>query len=1516
MKLLFRASLLPLLLSACATSADPPLTPPDPGEDTAPLDEYPMMPDAPDVADVTPPPQEVVPTDPGIEEIGPPVPDTTPIETGPGLGIDWEASPKGATARYEPESPDWTAMGWPNDRRRLPDGHLDLASFPSPGDTLLDGYLTYATEALEGFGLNGSIYFQLGGAPDLSSLPSAEQSRKPKALAFLVAVTTGSPHRGERRPLVFRWYGEGSDPFYLPGTLAMRPVFGHPLVEGERWCAVLTRGLKDADGHYLQPSPAFASELESGESLVELRTWLAENQYLRKDIAVASCFTTQDATGELRKVREFLETQAPPEVATISEPNAYNEFHGTYVAPNFQAGKKPYDQDGDLRFGPTGFPIVQAEETLRFMMLVPRGKTMPAAGWPVVVYAHGTGGDYESCRSVTDDLTELGHAVLCIDQPLHGSRGPDGKVLSDLELVSYSFNIINPRAGRMSFRQSAIDSMTLVRMIAAGRFSLPASKTRSGAALALDPDHITFMGHSHGGLSGALVLGVEPLVKAALISGSGGVIVDTILLRKDPFDIRAFVSSTLGIADGDFDTFHPVLSIIQMMIDATDPVNYAPYWLHPAPGGLAKHVLVTSGTADHATAPVEVLSMTASAGVPLISPIAKQSDAHDLAGLSPLKMPVSLNVETPDGPRTVGLKQWQDGTHWVAFDTAEGRALWRRFFDDLAKGLPPTIDSTTAGLPQAATTAAADACAGAAAIDAKALPATLTGNTLLALEDFAGCPGGSPARDVAYTFTPDAHGRYRFALRTPPHGKKEPPTGPDQVSVGVGCPQSACLGQDDKLDVELQAATNYGVVVDGSTRAHKGPYALDVSKLCTFEACGDRVCGLAGCTDCGTCPSGSVCTEVGQCTPKPPGDLCAAPLAVGALPYAALGDTHAFASDFGVSGCPGYGGAHGGAASDVVYHFKAPAAGTYDVVLGADFDAVVYALDTCGGACLGAARAYYGAGTLKLTLAAGQGVELVVDGAPNDWNAAGPYDLQVHACAKSCDGKACGDDGCGGSCGACGVERCVDEPVCEPIPYVCAPSAQCLAVATGDRCADPVLVGALPASIAGDSSVFYDDVSLPAPCAGGWGAGAADVVYRFTASATALYDVRVKADFDAALWVQQGACEAPTCLGVDRVEKAAGVERVLVPLEAGATVDIVVDGVNGAEGPYTLKVDTCTPKCEGKACGSDGCGGSCGGCTATEVCSGAQACVPRPGDTCADPIVVKKLPFDEDESTAGFASDLALACDGAPEGQGAASNDAVYVYTPGQDHELGMKLDAAFDATLTVATACDGECLAHLQPGVTATLSLKADVPVTFVIDGGAVAPAASAGAYSLHLWKPCTPSCDGKQCGGDGCGGGCGECAAPADACQDDAVCADPGAAEGNACTAPFVVDAAALPFVGQGDTSLAFPDYAFGDGQCGGWVAKGAASRDQVWSLVAPTAGTYTVTVATAAFDAVVYAVTSCADLGATCLAARDGAESDVMTLTLAAGQQVFVVVDGASNTKDQSGPYELRVDSLTIP
>ena len=123
-----------------------------------------------------------------------------PIEEGPGLGIDYAASEAGIGSRYEPDSDEWTSTGWPSDRYRTAEGGVDLSNFPNPGTDLLDLYLAYGEEVLDGFGLNSAVYVQFDGFIDPQSLPAPNETLDELSLIQLVNVSPESPRYGARRP--------------------------------------------------------------------------------------------------------------------------------------------------------------------------------------------------------------------------------------------------------------------------------------------------------------------------------------------------------------------------------------------------------------------------------------------------------------------------------------------------------------------------------------------------------------------------------------------------------------------------------------------------------------------------------------------------------------------------------------------------------------------------------------------------------------------------------------------------------------------------------------------------------------------------------------------------------------------------------------------------------------------------------------------------------------------------------------------------------------------------------------------------------------------------------------------------------------------------------------------------------------------------------------------------------------------------------------------------------------------
>jgi len=248
-------------------------------------------------------------------------------------------------------------------------------------------------------------------------------------------------------------------------------------------------------------------------------------------------------------------------------------------------------------------------------------------------------------------------------------------------------------------------------------------------------------------------------------------------------------------------------------------------------------------------------------------------------------------------------------------------------------------------------------------------------------------------------------------------------------------------------------------------------------------------------------------------------------------------------------------------------------------------------------------------------------------------------------------------------------------------------------------------------------------------------------------------------------------------------------------------------------------ISDCTPDCAGKVCGDDGCGGSCGDCPLGEACANAtNTCKPanQPG-SCAAPLellpagtpllgihelsgdttdglhevvptcnstskaVEKVYTFTVTEKmgiearVSGYDTVLHIRRDdpATPESE-CASEKALYTVGCSDDAsppgDYGSRVDAALDPG-TYYLIVDGFDASQYGPF---------DLRVKFTANGcvphcdglycgdddgcggdcGKCDPGFACTAEGRCRPDPCTPDCQGKQCGDDGCGGSCGACA------------------------------------------------------------------------------------------------------------------------------------------------------------
>jgi len=613
------------------------------------------------------------------------------------------------------------SMPWPSDYRRLvsDDGSPagpDMTGFPNPSENgLLDNYLRLGEVELDGFGLNSPTFFAFDGPVVLPEWneDAIRASAACGGSVVIVDLDANSPSYGRCVPARWQVASNHFDPYLSPNQVMVAPYWGFPLADSTTYAIILS-DITDPEGKYLQP-PELLRRLVAGEASDErlqqvyqpladllssdlsiLSSGRGEPEILPQDrlewIASATVFTTQDATSEMRVLSDFIraDSEYPTwtgELELLAEDHdehqgEYELYDGSYLARNFQRGTRPYASDGGGFQFKEGRPVGMSEERIPFVISTPRPtQVQPAGGWPVIIHSHGTAGDrfsHVTGGNLRPGLlaANRGFLSIVIPQPFHDDRWPDGnETLQSL----YSFNYFNPESGRTTFRQGALDTVTVLefvrRYMGAG-----GSLAEAHPQLRIDPQEIYFLGHSQGGITGAIALPNTQGIKAWVLSGAGGGLSITVMQREDPVVIRDSVLTALGAPEGtELFEMHPLIATVQMLAETTDPINYAADWLGGGHGNAAS-ILLTEGLRDAQTPADATEALAVAGGLPLVRPHRERDVLGlELRDLQPLHSPYTANMLHEDGSSvTTGLAQF-DRNHWAIFNDGNAALLWSNF---------------------------------------------------------------------------------------------------------------------------------------------------------------------------------------------------------------------------------------------------------------------------------------------------------------------------------------------------------------------------------------------------------------------------------------------------------------------------------------------------------------------------------------------------------------------------------------------------------------------------------------------------------------------------------------------------------------------------------------------------------------------------------------------------------------------------------------------------------------------
>ena len=279
----------------------------------------------------------------------------------------------------------------------------------------------------------------------------------------------------------------------------------------------------------------------------------------------------------------------------------------------------------------------------RFVLTIPKGP-VPSPGFPLLVTAHGTGGDAEDFlgpENFAGWAARAGVAAISTDQPLHGgggraprpgSREPIAFSIAGIPVPVYGgpraaaaafYNPVHPAAARDNLRQAAVDGMVLARVFTAEGLAriLPPAEGREPPRF--NRARVVAAGHSQGAQSAVVMGAVDPMVRGVVLSGCGGDARLGILLRKDLPVVPVF-RTLLGLDDGELDDMHPLMTLVQTLADPIDPQSYARLYWDPAPGRQPPGALLVEGMGDSFSPPRASEALAVALRAVPVAPVLKQ----------------------------------------------------------------------------------------------------------------------------------------------------------------------------------------------------------------------------------------------------------------------------------------------------------------------------------------------------------------------------------------------------------------------------------------------------------------------------------------------------------------------------------------------------------------------------------------------------------------------------------------------------------------------------------------------------------------------------------------------------------------------------------------------------------------------------------------------------------------------------------------------------------------------------
>ncbi|MBL0214880.1 MAG: hypothetical protein IPQ07_13475 [Myxococcales bacterium] len=516
-------------------------------------------------------------------------------------------------------------LPFPSDLRLTAEGHPDLAGFPNRRNLpVLTDLLSVASERA-GFPVMPIAWFKFTATPPTRALDQVIPAVA-SADALLLDIDPDSDERGALHAMVAQTLPE--DDFTGTGLVALAPRPGTVLRPHTRYAFVLKKTF--APGTEVPPAFAAlaAGKTPSGARGAAAHTlyaplWdaLTETGIATEDVLVATVFTTGDEVAVLRERSEAVRASANATIANIrvdpvdgAAHDGFCELIADVTYPQYQVGTPPFGSEGRFRLDAAGAPIAQGTMTVPLTITIPTG-TMPAAGWPLWQFFHGSGGASfdivdDGPSHTTEDIPDVGKGPGYVVAKRGIAAASSALPVNPERLAgasSYAYlNINNLSAFPYTFQQGVFEQRLLLDALI--ELQIPASVLATCGGVNLpngatahhfDATKLMAGGHSMGGMYTNMIGAVEPRFGALTPFGAGGfwnmMILDTEIVASG----RSLLAGVFGVEGDTLSFVHPTLAMLGLGWEISEPgPSMAKLARRPPPGFTVRHVYQPIGLDD------------------------------------------------------------------------------------------------------------------------------------------------------------------------------------------------------------------------------------------------------------------------------------------------------------------------------------------------------------------------------------------------------------------------------------------------------------------------------------------------------------------------------------------------------------------------------------------------------------------------------------------------------------------------------------------------------------------------------------------------------------------------------------------------------------------------------------------------------------------------------------------------------------------------------------------------------